>query len=447
LYVDVPSPAVPAVPAVARVRSGLCGLAVALHLLAVAYLLLCTRDRADWTIGVFKRYGDLMRAGHIPYRDFTLEYPPLAAPLLWLPSVVARGAAAYRLAFAGEALAFDLLGVGVGLWLVRRAAPHSPPWGLVLAQPLWLLCAGRVLVCDRFDLPAAVLTLLALALLVARRPRLAWGALGLAVALKLYPLVLLPLFALVALSGGRRGRLAGDLAAFVAAILAPAVIVARGDLPAVATFLTYHVARGLEIETVAASAVLVGRALGLGGPVSQRWGHGGNEIVAPLAPLMTSLTLPLTVLALGAVYRVAWRRRHRWADTPALVDDLARLSAAAVLAFMLAGKVLSPQYLLWLYPLVAVVSRRPLTLWAVYGLALLLTGWIFPAHYYLLVRFAPREVLTLVARNGLLLVLAALVLRPRATTPARMRRRTASGQSAPLAVCRRGRPSPEQLEW
>ncbi len=401
----------------AHVRPGLRGLAVALHLLAFAYLLLCTRDRADWTIGVFKRYGDLMQAGYTPYRDFVLEYPPLAAPLLWLPSLVARGAVGYRLAFAGEVLAFDLLGVGVGLWLVRRVAPHIPPWGVVLAQPLWLLCAGRVLVCDRFDLSAAALTLLAIALVVARRPRLAWLVLGLASALKFYPVVLLPLFALVVVSGGRRWRLAGDLGAFAAAILAPALIVARGDLPAVATFLTYHIDRGLEIETVAASALMVARSLGLSGPVSQRWGHGGNEIVAPLAPLMASLTLPLTVLALGAVYLIAWRRRRYWADTPALADDLARLSAAAVLAFMLAGKVLSPQYLLWLYPLIAVVSRRPLTLWAVYGLALLLTGWIFPAHYYLLVRFAPREVVALVARNVVLLALATLVLRPRQRPP------------------------------
>ncbi len=422
----------------ARVRLGLRGPAVALHLLAVAYLLLCTRDRADWTIGVFKTYGDLMRAGHTPYRDFVLEYPPLAAPLLWLPTMVARGTVGYRLAFGVEALVFDLLGVGVGLWLVRRVAPHIPPWGIVLAQPLWLLCAGRVLVCDRFDVSVAVLMLLAIALVVARRPRLAWLVLGLATALKLYPVVLLPLFALVAVSGGRRWRLAGDIGAFAAAIVVPGLIVARGDLPAVATFLTYHLDRGLEIETVYASALMIGRSLS--GPVSQRWGHGGNEIVAPLAPLLTSLTLPLTVLALGAVYLVAWHRRHGWADTPTLVDDLARLSVAAILAFMLAGKVLSPQYLLWLYPLIAVVSRRPLTLWAVYGLALLLTGWIFPAHYYLLVRFAPREVLALVARNVVLLALAALALLPHTTTPEMMRCLNASRRSSPITRChtRRG---------
>jgi len=206
----------------------------------------------------------------------------------------------------------------------------------------------------------------------------------------------------------------------------------------VATFLTYHLDRGLEIETVYASALMIGRSLS--GPVSQRWGHGGNEIVAPLAPLLTSLTLPLTVLALGAVYLVAWHRRHGWADTPTLVDDLARLSVAAILAFMLAGKVLSPQYLLWLYPLIAVVSRRPLTLWAVYGLALLLTGWIFPAHYYLLVRFAPREVLALVARNVVLLALAALALLPHTTTPEMMRCLNASRRSSPITRChtRRG---------
>jgi len=428
---------VDAPPAVmARVRLGLLGSAVVLHLMAFAYLLLCTRDRADWTIGVFKTYGDLMRAGHTPYRDFVLEYPPLAAPLLWLPSLVTRGSAEYRLAFAVEALAVDLLGVGIGLWLVRRVAPHIPPWGIVLAQPLWLLCAGRVLVFDRFDLSVAVLTLLAIALVVARRPRLAWFVLGLATALKLYPIVLLPLFVLVAVSGGRRWRLAGDIGAFAAAIGAPALIVARGDLSAVATFLRYHVDRGLEIETVYASALMIAHSLS--GPVSQRWGHGGNEIVAPLAPLMASLTLPLTVLALGAVYLVAWRRRHCWADMPTLADDLARLSAAAVLAFMLAGKVLSPQYLLWLYPLVAVVGCRPLTLWIVYGLALLLTGWIFPAHYYLLVRFAPREVLALVARNVVLLALAALALLPRANA----RNENASRRFSPQTAA----PSPSTID-
>ncbi len=386
-----------------------------MHATAFAYIMRCTRDRPDWTIGVFYKYASLMHAGHVPYRDFLIEYPPLAAPVFWVPRLVTHTIVAYRVAFALEIFLFDLLGAAVALWALARCAPWSAPWGVVLTQPLWLIGAGRSLVFDRFDLATAVLMLLAIALFVDRHERLAWVVIGLATALKLYPLVVTPLLALAAWPRRRRGQAASDAAAFLAAIVVPSVVVAHGDLVAVAAFLKYHIARGLEIETVYASALMLGRLRGQ--HVSQTWGYGGNEIVAPLAPLLTSLTLPLTVLALGAVYLVAWRRRHGWADTPALVDDLARLSAAAVLAFMLAGKVLSPQYLLWLYPLLPLLSRRRLRAWGVFGMALLLSQWIFPAHYYQLVLFKPRAIGVLLARNVLLLALGAILLAPGA--PAR----------------------------
>jgi len=355
-------------------------------------------------------YASLMRAGHVPYRDFLIEYPPLAAPVFWAPRLVTHTIVAYRVAFALEIFLFDLLGAAVALWALARFAPRTPSWGVVLAQPLWLIWAGRSLVFDRFDLAPAVLMLLAITLFADRRARLAWLVLGLATALKVYPLVVAPLFVLAAWKRRTPRQAAADAGAFAAALVVPSLIVARGDLVAVALFLKYHLDRGLEIETVYAAALMIGRVAGQ--PVSQTWGHGGNEIVAPLAALVSSLTLPLTVLALGAVYRVAWRRRHGWADTPALVDDLARLSAAATLAFMLAGKVLSPQYLLWLYPLLPLLGRRPLRAWAAFGVALLLTAWIFPAHYYQLVLFKPREIGVLMARNVLLLALGAILLAP-----------------------------------
>jgi len=79
---------------------------------------------------------------------------------------------------------------------------------------------------------------------------------------------------------------------------------------------------------------------------------------------------------------------------------------------MLAGKVLSPQYLLWLYPLLPLLGRRPLRAWGVFSVALLLSQWIFPAHYYQLVLFKPREIGVLLARNVLLLALRAILLAP-----------------------------------
>ncbi len=139
---------------------------------------------------------------------------------------------AYRVAFALEIFLFDLCGAVVALWARARFAPRTPSWGVVLAQPLWLIWAGRSLVFDRFDLAPAVLMLLAIALFVDRHERLAWVVIGLATALKLYPLVVTPLLALATGQRRRRDQAVGDAAAFLAAILVPSVVVARGDLGA-----------------------------------------------------------------------------------------------------------------------------------------------------------------------------------------------------------------------
>src|SRR5437868_438015 len=70
------------------------------------------------------------------------------------------------------------------------------------------LALGSVIL-TRFDLWPAALAVGALALLLAGRPRLALFVLGLAVATKIYPVVLLPLFAAFVWRGsGRRAALA-----------------------------------------------------------------------------------------------------------------------------------------------------------------------------------------------------------------------------------------------
>ena len=119
------------------------------------------------------------------------------------------------------------------------------------------------------------------------------------------------------------------------------------------------------------------------------------------------LTLPL-VLAASAL---AWRRR-----------DLFAATAACVVAFCVWGKVLSPQYLLWLVPLVPLVASP--AAWALFVGALVLTHIEFPSHFDDLERIGPIAWLVL-ARNLVLVVLyAALILRTRtasSTSTSRLR--------------------------
>jgi hypothetical protein len=72
-----------------------------------------------------------------------------------------------------------------------------------------------------------------------------------------------------------------------------------------------------------------------------------------------------------------------FARRPATGTRLLRYSAASVCAFIAFGKVLSPQFLLWLIPLVPLVrGRRGLAAAALLTAALLLTQVWFPAGYF-----------------------------------------------------------------
>ena len=72
-----------------------------------------------------------------------------------------------------------------------------------------------------------------------------------------------------------------------------------------------------------------------------------------------------------------------FARGPATVVRFLRYAAACVCAFIVCGKVLSPQYLLWLVPLVPLVrGRRGLAATALLTAALVLTQVWFPQRYF-----------------------------------------------------------------
>jgi hypothetical protein len=122
--------------------------------------------------------------------------------------------------------------------------------------------------------------------------------------------------------------------------------------------------------------------------------------------------------ALLAVVLVAiWAAAARGPATP---ERLVRWTAASVTAFVTFDKVLSPQFLIWLLPLVPLVrGRRGLAASVLLGLALLLTQVWFPIRYFDLVAFDPFPSWVLLARDLVLLALLAVL-----TAPARARARS-----------------------
>ena len=193
-------------------------------------------------VSPFDRYGTAIVHGDVPYRDFSLEYPPGALPPIVLPALVPG--VSYEDAFRGLetllggallfCLAYLLRDVG-SRELVLRV-------GLVAVTPLLL---GPV-VFFRFDLWPALLTVASLVALDVSRSRLSAGLVGAAMAAKLYAgAILTPL----AMRTGRAG-LAWSLGVG-AALTLPFVLIAPGG---VAESLFRQLGRGVQIESVAVSA-------------------------------------------------------------------------------------------------------------------------------------------------------------------------------------------------
>ncbi len=177
---------------------------------------------------VYEKYGEAMLRGEVPYRDFSVEYPPGALPVFVAPAVGNEGDAdAYKRSFGVLmaacgvalliALAFALSALGVSglrFFAVLALAAISP------------LLLGSV-VLTRFDLWPTALTAAALAALVSGRSRLGHGLLGAGILAKVWPGVVVPLaVAYVWRTRGRREALVclGVTAAVVAAVVLPFVV-------------------------------------------------------------------------------------------------------------------------------------------------------------------------------------------------------------------------------
>jgi hypothetical protein len=367
--------------------------------------------------GDVRLYGakvERMFQGELPYRDVAIEYPPGSVPFTILPALAVGTGAGYRFAFAVEMLAVD----GLGLYAAARLArlldagrlriPLAWVFGMLAIGPLLLL---------RFDLVPAVCVLLAVLFAAEGRPGVAAAALGYGAAAKLYPAVLAPLLVLglvPALGWWRslRRTVPGFLAGFAVTVVPALAFSVSGTLGAV----LYHVARGVQIESLWASAIGVAHVVA-GLPARTVVGFGAYDLDSSVSGAAKALSSALTLVVLAAAAWLVWRRSRRQGGLGP--TDWAAVMTLGVFAFVLPTRVLSPQYLVWLCaPMVGLAERRQgrRALW-VLATAAVLSQVIFPFRYSQLRHLLPFDVGLLATRNLLLLWSCALVVRALAGGP------------------------------
>jgi len=355
-------------------------------------------DESVTDLPLYSAYADLFLDGHLPYRDVLFEYPPLAAPVIAVGGL-AGAAPDYRIAFACLIFAFAAAVVLLCGELARRSGGDRNR-ALMAAALAPVLCGAMIR--THFDLVPVALTLGALALLCADRPRAGLAVLGVAVVVKLYPIVVLPVaLAWLLARGQRRAAIDGAVAMALVVAVAYAGAVAL-SLPGTVDSFTYHLDRAVQVES---SPAVVLRALdGLGaGVATPNGGHKSDGLDHPAAGVVTGVFIAAmaTALALLAINTARATVRDPSARRPLVIASL-----AATVAFACFGKVLSPQFLIWVVPLgaLAFAWRMP-WLTAAVTLALVATFVEFPAHYRDVVDRVPWT-LTLVAVRDLALIVA-----------------------------------------
>jgi uncharacterized membrane protein len=304
-------------------------------------------------------YTEGLSAGKVPYTGHPVEYPVLiggamqaAAWLVRNVDVVIRGREFYDV----TAVLLALCAVAGVVATARAAGPDRRWQALLVALSPALILAAFV----NWDLIAFALTALGIAAWAARRGVWAGVLLGLAVATKFYPLVVLGALLLLCLRAGRLKELAQTLAAAALAWLAVDLPVMLAAPSGWAYFYEFSKNRGADWGSIWYMFEYF-NVRGL-----------GNFQLGMLNEM--SAAVSVAAYAAIALLALAAPRRPR----------LPQLCFLLLAAFLMTNKVWSPQYVIWLVPL-AVLARPRLWPYVLWQLAEV--GYFFGIWGYLIFQY------------------------------------------------------------
>ena len=304
-------------------------------------------------------YSEGLYSKQVPYSGHPVEYPVLIGGAMqavaWLVrnvDVAIRGREFYDV----TAVLLALCAVAAVLATARAAGPDRRWQALLVALSPALILNAFV----NWDLIAMALTALGIAAWAARRGVWAGVLLGLGVATKFYPLVVLGALLLLCLRAGRLREFAKTFAAAALAWLAvnlPVMIVA---LPGWATFYVYSKDRGADW-----------------GSVWYMFQHFNlSKLGNSQLSVLNEMSAAALIVAFAAIALLALAAPRR--------PRLPQLCFLLLAAFLMTNKVWSPQYVIWLLPL-AVLARPRLWPYLLWQLAEV--GYYFGIWAYLIFQY------------------------------------------------------------
>ncbi|GCE11334.1 glycosyltransferase 87 family protein [Tengunoibacter tsumagoiensis] len=302
------------------------------------------------------------------FHDLPHEYPMLV--LIPLTFGLLGTANNYQVTFSYFEIAICIL---IYLALVRWRSRSS-----AIAFALLMSIGTEWVVGARFDIYPAALTLFAVMLAAYKKWNWAFVLLAFATLLKFYPVLLLLPFLLsqqrevqVKWSAWKRWQPLAIYCVICACVMAVSFLLyAEGTI---APF-TYFGNRPIQVESLAASVAWLQNVYHHStGQVYFALTFGSLNMYGPHTTLVSRLDTYAMVAGILYTLWLQWRYKI----------DLATSTLLILLVIIVTGKVFSPQYLIWILPLVAYVGASNswwLGTWTVIGY---LTTWIFPYIYWM----------------------------------------------------------------
>lgn len=278
-----------------------------------------------------------------PYGDLRWEYPPLAYLTFLLPRLFTDDPHTYVYIFGFQMAAVCIIGAAL---LMKIAAKLERSYTPLLIAYVASIFALNYFIFDRFDIIVAVLMIASLYFYTQKRYSWAVVLVVIGMFIKLYPAILLPALIMPMLADGRYRLAARQVVLFLVLTVAIMIPFICWSPDNVWNFLAYHSERGLQIESVASSIILMFTLYGF---TSVNWDftfgsyniNGG--VADAIVPYMMPLMIAMIILAYVLFY--LWCRSRTEEDN---IRGVVFVSVLLVLFFVLFNKVFSAQYVVWI---------------------------------------------------------------------------------------------------
>jgi len=275
-------------------------------------------------------YVERLNEGAVPYRDHPVEYPVLIGLQMWLAGQVVRALVRDQ---SWWGVAFYQVNVALGAAAYAAAAYRMFRMGVTPARLLWFIAAPTFVVYAFMNWDATAVLLCVAAIELHRRGRDGWSgvAAGLGAAAKLFPGFLVPLVVVARLLQGRKGDAARHAGAAAGAWLAVNVPVMVTAFDGWSEFLRLNRTRPADWDSL--------------------WYLAQQVRGTPFDVTVLNLVTAGLFVAGTAIIVLMGRRVHA-------PQDYWRLLLPVVIWFLLTNKVYSPQFSIWLLPLLALALPR-----------------------------------------------------------------------------------------